>query len=133
MLTIDRVVVSMTSKIEKQQPIRNATGSCRVERLLDTKKLAWKYLTLSLKFLAGHINWTIILGQKIKAEGQSFWDGGSNFFWISLVETWLKRITVVFPLQFFWPPWCVVIKRMHIWFFGLPSDILKICGILIYR
>ena len=54
-----------------------------VKRLLDNESLAWKYLTLSLKFLAGKINQTIILWQKNKTKqnkkireiGQSFWDG----------------------------------------------------------
>jgi hypothetical protein len=45
--------------------------------------LAQKYLTLSLKFLAGQINWTIILEQKIWEVGQSFWDGGS--MWLGVV------------------------------------------------
>jgi hypothetical protein len=50
-----------------------------VERLLDDESLAWKYLTLSLKFLASQRNQTIILRPKIKNKkireiGQSFWD-----------------------------------------------------------
>jgi hypothetical protein len=40
------------------------------------KSLAQKCLTLSLKFLARQINHPIILGQKIREVGQSFWDEG---------------------------------------------------------
>ena len=44
----------------KHQLLRNAPINCGVERLLGAKKC----LTLSLKYLAGQINRTIILGQR---------------------------------------------------------------------
>jgi hypothetical protein len=31
------------------------------------------------------------------------------------------------------PPWSAVTKRMHICFFGLPVEILRIWGLLMYR
>ena len=37
------------------------------------------------------------------------------------------------PLRFFWPPWSAVIKRLQISFLGLPTNILGILGLLIYR
>jgi hypothetical protein len=43
-----------------------------------------------------------------------------------------KRIAIVFPLRFFWPPWSAVSKRLHICFFGLPTKISRIWGLLIY-
>ena len=63
MMTIDRVVVSMTPKIEKTTTPK-LPRSCSVERLFDDESLVQKYLTLSLKFLAGQINRTIILGRR---------------------------------------------------------------------
>ena len=54
----------MTPKIKKQQLLQNAPQCCNVRRLLDDESLAQKYLTLSLKFLAGQINQTIFLGRR---------------------------------------------------------------------
>jgi hypothetical protein len=52
----------------------------------------------------------------------------------TLVEHIAKKQTaVVFPLQFFRPPWYAIIKQLHICFFGLPTKILGILGLVIYR
>ena len=59
MMTINQVVVSMTLRIKNN----NNSRSCDVKRPLDDESLVRKYLTLSLKFLAGQRNQTIFLGQ----------------------------------------------------------------------
>ena len=64
-MTIDRVVVSVTLRIGKNNYCEMPPRSCGVERLLDDESLARKYLTLGLKFLAGQINWT---------KNKPFWD-----------------------------------------------------------
>jgi hypothetical protein len=50
----------------------------------------------------------------------------------TLVENMVKKTAIVFPLQFFWPLWYAVTKRMQFFFLGLPAKILRIWGLLIY-
>ena len=61
---IDWVFVSMTLEIENNYYYKNTPRSCSVNKLLDIESPARIHLTLSLKYQAGQINWTILLGQK---------------------------------------------------------------------
>ena len=63
-MTINRAVVSMTLKIKQQQLLRNTLRSCSVKGFVVDESFVRKYLTLSLKFLARLVNWTIIFRQK---------------------------------------------------------------------
>jgi hypothetical protein len=43
-----------------------------------------------------------------------------------------KEPQSLFHYGFFLPPWSAVNKRLQIYFFGLPTEILRIWGLLIY-
>ena len=65
-MAVDQIVVSVSLQIKEQQLLQNACPpklQCR-KRLLDDGNLAHKFLTLSLEFLAGQIDRTIVLGRR---------------------------------------------------------------------
>ena len=77
LLTIDRIVVSMTPKIEKNN-YSDTTLEVVVLRDFLILKVWCKNIWFEPQSLAGQITGqSIILGQRIQIVGQSFWDGGS--------------------------------------------------------
>jgi hypothetical protein len=54
----------MTLKINKNNYSEPALEVAVLKVFLDDESLAWKFLTLSLKFLVGQINQTIILRKR---------------------------------------------------------------------